>query len=134
MPTYSAADIIGKNLVAKTKVNIYKGSDFYTPINYVNAGVTVGTVYSYLNSNAQRPYLIWMFKDANNNFYYAKHIPGQLKLDEFTEATSLEQQQQEAEEASQTTGDKVLSLVQKVAIGAALVYLAATFIKTKNKA
>lgn len=134
MPTYSAADIVGKNLYAKKTVNLYKGNDFVNPFLTIPKGAFVGKVESYLNSGAGRPYLIWQFKDTGDNLYYAKHIPGDLELQEFSGATSLEQQQAAATAAAQTTGEKVLNLVQKVAIGAALVYLAATFIKSKNKA
>jgi hypothetical protein len=132
MPTYSAADIIGKNLFAKKTVNLYRGNDFVNPFLTIPKGAFVGKVESYLNSGAGRAYLIWQFMDTGNKNYYAKHIPGDLELQEFSGATSLEQQQQEAEEAAQTTGDKVFSLVQKIAVGGALLFLAVTAIKSNS--
>jgi len=133
MSTYSAADIVGNNLIAKRPVKLYRGSDFNNSFQTVPVGAIVGNVVSYLNSNASRPYLIWQFETPDGSSYYAKHIPGDLELEKFSGATSLEEQQAAAAAANQTTGDKIINTVTKLAFGAGLFYLAATAIKSKTK-
>lgn len=133
MPTYSADEIIGKNLVAIKAVKLYRGADLNTPIYTVAPGANIGTVYSYLNSNAQRPFLYWQFKDSNGNFYYARHIAGEMKLEKFSGAMSLEDKEAAEAAANETTADKITKTVTKVLLGAGLFYLAATAIKSSNE-
>jgi hypothetical protein len=133
MSTYSAADIVGNNLIAKQPVKLYKGYDFNNSFQTVPVGAIVGNVVSYLNSNASRPYLMWQFQTPGGLVYYAKHIPGELELEKFSGATSLEEQAAAEAAASQTTGDKIINTITKVGLGVGLFYLAATAIKSQTK-
>jgi len=133
MGTFTADEIIGKNLIAIKPVNLYRGSDFDNPVYTVEPGANVGTVLSYLGSKPGRPFLIWQFEDSNGRIYYAKHITGDMKLEKFSGAVSLEEKEQAAQDANQPTGDKIIKTVQKVALIGGLFYLVATAIKSRNQ-
>lgn len=74
MPTFSAADIVGKTLIAKTKVAIKRQPSKAAPTVFtVSPGETVGVVYSWVNADGE---LWWMYYDNNKNPYYTQHGTG----------------------------------------------------------
>lgn len=135
MPTFNAADIIDKTLIAKTSVNLYRSPDDDAPSVYtVLPGQSVGKVESYLLPSANRSSIYWQFKDANNKYYYAEHKPGRFDVKELEAqgALTLQQQQEQIQEASLTTGDKIFRLVQNALLLGAGVYLLNTIIKKQK--
>ena len=83
MPLFSAGDIVGKTLIAKKKINLYRSRSDSKPFGFVNAGQPVGIVYSYLSPSLNNPNLWWMFKD-NNKVYYAEHKEGNFDISSLT--------------------------------------------------
>lgn len=74
--TYSAGEIIGKNLFAKKDVPLRRLPDLNSPVIYtVEPGQNVGVVYSYIRSKENNP-LFWQFKDNQGRFYYSPQAPG----------------------------------------------------------
>lgn len=70
---YSVSDIVGKTLIANTRVPYYaSANDSAAPLGYVNAGYPVGVVYSWLDPNPayNRVGLWWIFQ-KNGSFIYA---------------------------------------------------------------
>lgn len=108
---YSADQIIGKSLVARTQVPITRDpSDGATVVYTAPVGSTIGTVYSYVGPKQGRKNLWWVFYDDNKRAYYAEHIPGRFSTDALTSQgvpTSL-QQVQAAQDKNQSTIDKLL--------------------------
>jgi hypothetical protein len=134
MPTFNAADIIGKTLVAKTQVPLLRLPNDDAPTVYtVSPGQSLGVVQSYLLPGTNRSNLYWQFKDQNNNFYYSEHKQGIYDIQELSDqgALTLQQQQAAATEASLTTGDKVFRLIKNALLIGAGVYLVNTIIKKK---
>lgn len=105
MPLFSAGDIVGKTLIAKKKISIYRSRSDAKPFGFVNAGQPVGIVYSYLSPNLNYPNLWWMFKD-NNKVYYAEHKEGNFDISALTnqgvistdEKTKIARSKQEKEQ------------------------------------
>lgn len=81
--TISATQIIGKQLLAKKKVAIYRlPDDNQKPVFYVEAGNPIGVVYSYLKLDVtkNRKFLYWMFLDSNKKAYYIRHNENLIDL------------------------------------------------------
>jgi hypothetical protein len=134
MPTYNAEQIIGKTLIAKRPVNLYRFADDNAPVIYtVEPGNNVGVVYSYLNPNNARQTIYWTFYDSNNKPYYAPHKTGDYDIKTLSEqgALTVVQQAQQAAEQNLSTTDKVFKLVQKYLLIGAGVYLLNSIIKKK---
>jgi hypothetical protein len=134
MPTFNAADIIGKTLVAKSQVPLYRLPNDNAAIVYtVSPGQSLGIVQSFLLPGANRTNLYWQFKDQNNNFYYSEHKQGIYDVKELSDqgALTLQQQQAAATEASLSTGDKIFRLIKNALLIGAGVYLVNTIIKKK---
>jgi hypothetical protein len=134
MPTFNAADIIGKTLVAKTQVPLLRLPNDDAPTVYTVApGQSLGVVQSFLLPGTNRTNLYWQFKDQNNNFYYSEHKQGIYDVKELANqgALTLEQQQAAAIEANLTTGDKIFRLIKNTLFIGAGVYLINTIIKKK---
>jgi hypothetical protein len=73
--SYSADQIIGKNLIAKKSVELKRLPDTNAKTIYtVKPGQPVGNVYSYIGGDTTA--LFWMFYDSNGKTYYAEHQPG----------------------------------------------------------
>lgn len=111
MPTFSAADIIGKTLNAKKTVEVYRYNDLTKPVYKVKPGQIVGVVYSYLMPKEGREVLYWMFYDANKKPYYTKQEPGLYDIKSLRDQgvlTALEEENKNSE----TTGDKILKLIK----------------------
>ena len=134
MPTFNAADIIGKTLVAKIQVPLLRLPNDDAPTVYtVSPGQSLGVVQSFLLPGTNRTNLYWQFKDQNNNFYYSEHLQGRYDIQELQDqgALTLQQQQAAATEANLTTGDKVFRLIKNALLLGAGVYLINTIIKKK---
>lgn len=79
--TYSAAQIVGKNLIAARTVALKRAPDIKAATIYTaQAGQTIGAVYSYVGGGDKGP-LWWMFYDKNGKAYYTKHEIGAYSLD-----------------------------------------------------
>jgi hypothetical protein len=105
MPLFSASDIIGKTLIAKNRIPIFRSRNDIKPFAFINAGQPVGIVYSYLAPNYDHPNLWWMFK-SNNKIYYAEHKEGNFDISALKnqgvistdEKTKIEKSKQEKQE------------------------------------
>jgi hypothetical protein len=134
MATFNAADIIGKTLIAKSQVPLYRLPNDGAEVVYtVSPGQSLGIVESYLLPGTNRTNLYWQFKDQNNKFYYSEHKQGIYDVKELANqgALTLEQQQAAVVEANLTTGDKVFRLIKNALLLGAGVYLVNTIIKKK---
>ena len=134
MPTFNAADIIGKTLVAKSQVPLLRLPNDDAPTVYtVSPGQSLGIVQSYLLPGTNRTNLYWQFKDQNNNFYYSEHLLGRYDIQELQDqgALTLQQQQAAATEANLTTGNKIFRLIKNALLIGGGVYLINTIIKKK---
>jgi hypothetical protein len=134
MPTFNAADIIGKTLIAKSQVPLYRLPNDGAEVVYnVSPGQSLGIVESFLLPGTNRTNLYWQFKDQNNKFYYSEHKQGIYDVKELANqgALTLEQQQAAAIEANLTTGDKIFRLIKNTVLIGAGVYLVNTIIKKK---
>ncbi len=73
--SYSAAQIIGKDLIAKKSVELKRLPDTNAKTIYtVKPGQPVGNVYSYIGGDGVQ--LFWMFYDSKGKAYYVEHQPG----------------------------------------------------------
>ena len=119
MSSYSAADIIGKTLIAKNNVNVLRSpSDSAKAVFVVKPGQAVGTVYSYLSPNQERKSLYWMFYDINKRPYYVSHELGKFDLSSLQEQGVLttEEKTKEEKDKNSTFGEKALQTFKKIAI------------------
>jgi hypothetical protein len=134
MATFSANEIIGKTLIAKRPIDLYRAANDSAQIIYtVEPGQTVGKVYSYLAPGAQRSVLYWAFYDETGRPYYSKHKTGNYDISSLSEqgALTVQEQAEQAAEAELTTGDKILRLIKNIALIAAGAYLLNTIVKKK---
>ena len=133
---YSAADIVNKTLIAKSKVPIYRlPYDSAEMLGYVNPGESVGLVYAWIDANpaAGRNNLWWQFAPAygGGSYYYAPHKEGLYNVNSLREQgviTTLEKI--EAEKKKQEAANQpwymamlktALPWVAAIALGAAIV-------------
>lgn len=110
MSLYSADQIIGKSLYAKTAVKLKRIAQDSAPDIYtVNPGQLVGIVYSYVMPSADRATLYWQFLDANGRAYYAAHTPTSFSLTKLAEqgALSVKEEAAAAAAAAETTPQKI---------------------------
>lgn len=107
MATFSAAEIVGKTLIAKSQVNVYSlpNDNKQYKIAVVKKGAYVGTVYSWI----QKPGgLYWQFQ-SGNSFYYVKHFTGAFDIAKLKKQGTLTVEEQ----TSQQEFEK-LSEIQKL--------------------
>ena len=99
MPVFNAQDIVGKTLIARRNIPLYRAGDYKKPFAQVKSGAPVGTVYSWIGPNtATGGKLYWQFYDNTGNTYYAEHRSGAFNVQALKEQgvlTTLEQVQQE---------------------------------------
>ena len=136
MPTFNAADIIGKTLVARKTTDILRAPNDNAEVVFEAApGSSIGTVYSYLLPGANRTNLYWQFLDENNKPYYVKHSTGQFDISTIKGqgVLTLEEKQEQAAAAAETTSDKIFKYIKNGFLVAAAVYLAKSIIETKKK-
>lgn len=134
MATYSANEIIGKTLIARRPVNLYRAAnDNAQSIYEVEPGQNVGKVYSYLSPGDTRSVLYWQFYDQNGRPYYAKHLTGNFDISSLSEqgALTVEEQAEQAAEAEQTTSDKIFSTIKLLALYGVGAYLINAIIQKK---
>jgi hypothetical protein len=96
MATFSAAEIVGKTLIAKSQVNVYSLPDVNKQykIAVVKKGAYVGTVYSWI----QKPGgLFWQFQ-SGNSFYYVKHFTGAFDVTKLKKQGTLTVEEQTSQE------------------------------------
>ena len=134
MPTYSADQIIGKTLIAKKPVKLYRAAnDQASSVYTVDPGQAVGKVYSYLAPGENRATVYWAFYDDQQRSYYTPHIQGNFDIQALGDqgALTVQEQQQAAEEESMSTTDKAFRLIKNIALYAAGAYLIKALIDKK---
>jgi hypothetical protein len=134
---YSADQIIGKSLTARVPVKIYRFALDTAPAVYtVTPSQNIGVVQSYLNPNENRSTLYWVFRDTNNRNYYVRHATNTFDVKSLSEqgALTTEQKAEEEKDKNLSLTDKIFKNLQKAVIIGAVVYLAATLIKSKSYA
>lgn len=135
MAEYTADQIVGKSLVARERVNIYRStSDTASPVYTVAAGNSVGTVVSYLLPTGNRMNFFWVFRDSSGREYYTIHQPGRYDIKTLQEqgALTLEQQQQELAEKNKTLQAKIFDSIKMIAILGAGAYVVANYFKSRR--
>jgi hypothetical protein len=77
MPTFSAAEIVGKTLIARQNIQVFNAPS-YKPgalqVATVKPGQPVGVVFSWTGGKAGKP-LNWQFSDGGR-FFYVQHKAG----------------------------------------------------------
>jgi hypothetical protein len=134
MPTFNAGDVIGKTLIAKRNIPLVRQpADDATVIYNVAPGQSVGNVDTFLLPNENRSSLYWSFKDANGKSYFAKHAVGNFDVKELQQQglLTLQEQQEQAIEASLSTGDKIFRLIKNIALIGAGAYILKQVIQKK---
>jgi hypothetical protein len=123
MPTFSADQIIGKTLIAKKPVPLYRSASKIDPFITVPEGKTVGVVYSYVGGTGSP--LFWMFyaKVANvEKAYYAEHIDDAFDIKALKDqgVQTTREIEQAKQEENLSTGDKILEYFKKYAMWAGI--------------
>jgi hypothetical protein len=96
-PTYSADQIVGRTLIAKTQVTAYdEPEDGSNVVNSFAPGQTVGVVTSWEDANAALgiSVLNWQFMDANGTPYYVPHYVGEFDIQALADSGALTTGQQ----------------------------------------
>lgn len=125
--TISATQIIGKQLLAKKKVAIYRlPDDNQKPVFYVEAGNPIGVVYSYLKLDAtkNRKFLYWQFMDSNNKPYYVRHEQNSFDLGALKEQGVKTVKQETAENQDKNFEYYFSEYAKPVLIGIAVTIIA----------
>jgi len=136
MATYNAADIVGKTLIAKKKIDIVRlPKDDASTVYTVSPGETVGVVYSYLLPNNNRKKLYWSFYDSNNKAYYVEHNVGDFDIKSLQSqgALTLEEKQEKETAANETISNKIFRYVKGGFLIAAGAYVLKSLIETNKK-
>ena len=134
MPTFNAGNVIGKTLIAKKNIPLVRQpADDAQVIYTVSPGQCVGNVDTFLLPNENRSSLYWSFKDANGKSYFAKHAVGNFDVKELQQQglLTLQEQQEQAIEASLSTGDKIFRLIKNIALIGAGAYILKQVIQKK---
>jgi len=128
MPTFNAAEIIGKTLIAKKDTAIWKQipipSQNQKGIIWKNVivkkGDPIGRVFTYVGGSGVDP-LFWAFDTPNVNtgqvgkFFYVEHKQGQFDVNSLREQgvlTTKEIEDLKADE-NKSTGDKITDALKK---------------------
>lgn len=110
MPTFSAAEIVGKTLIAKQATPVFNAPS-YKPgaleIATVKTGQPVGVVYSWTGGKAGEP-LNWQFTDGSR-FYYVQHKTGAFDVSALRQQGALTTQ-----EKAEKLAEESKSLPEKV--------------------
>jgi hypothetical protein len=128
MPTFNANEIIGKTLIAKKNLPIWKippsPSTGFAGVKWdgiqINKGKPAGVVYSYVGGNGIDP-LFWAFETPGVNigqigsFFYVEHAEGIFDVKSLREQGVLTTQEiEEAEaEANKTGAEKLIDALKK---------------------
>lgn len=136
MPTFNAADIIGKTLIAKKQTNILRlPTSNAISVYQANAGETIGVVNSYLLPNNQRNNIFWMFEDSNGKPYYVQHQQNQfdVKTLQSQGVLTLEEKKEQEDAANETIGNKVFRYIKNGFLIAASAYVLKAIIDSQQK-
>jgi len=99
--SYSATDVVGLTLYAKTNVDIKdEALDDAPVIRTVPAGGMIGVVWSWAEPRAGRTNMHWSFLDVNGQIFYAEHKKGRFNLDDLRDQGLLTEQEQNQEPLS----------------------------------
>jgi hypothetical protein len=135
MAEYTADQIIGKTLIAREPVRIYRtASDGATAVYTVSPGDPVGTVTSYLLPSGSRSSLFWTFQDNNARPYYTVHKIGRYDVSSLQQqgALTLAQQQQALEEKNKTLQARIFDSLRFFALLGAGAYIVANYFKSRK--
>jgi len=136
MPTFNAADIIGKTLIAKKQTNILRlpTSNALT-VYQANAGETIGVVQSYLLPNNDRNNIFWSFEDSNGRPYYVEHQQNKFDVKTLQQqgVLTLEEIKQQADAANETIEQKIFRYIKNGFLLAASAYLLKALIDSQTK-
>lgn len=106
--TYSVSQIIGKTLIARRHIELYRGGNLgIQAFASVAPGQPVGVVDSYVGGTGGVP-LYWMFVDGSGIPYFARHGEGYFDINSLQQQGALTVQEQQAAE-SETVVDTVLA-------------------------
>ena len=120
MPTYSAADIVGRTLVAKIETPVFNRPS-YDPaaqiITTARAGNVLGVVDSWVGGTAGKP-LNWQFKTPAGQFYYIAHDARKFDTNSLQEQGALTTQEKAEQEANanMSTGERIVKSLTKIAM------------------
>ena len=133
---YSAAEIVGKNLVAQKNVPLYRLPDDKAKAIYtVPAGTSVGIVVSYVKpkTDGTRNFLYWQFKDQNGKYYYVRHEENVFNIKALKEqgTKTVQEQTDEANENKDLFAKYFKQYGIPVLLGIAGLYLAGKVIEKK---
>jgi len=134
MPTYNANEIIGKSLIAKKPVPVKRLAMDSAPTIYTVApGATVGTVFSWLDPNADRKNLYWIFFDAFNRAYYVEHIEGRFDIKglEAQGAETTEEKTEREKRENETFGQTLERYAKSILIGGGALIALGLVLKNK---
>lgn len=105
MPEINVTQLLDKTLIARRKVNIYRGAyDDALSYGYVAAGQPVGVVYSWVDpspSVGRSGVWIMFYQDSSNTYYYTPWVSDAFDVDALRRAGVLtvdEVLKQQAEE------------------------------------
>lgn len=124
--TISASQIIGKQLLAKKKVAIYRlPDDSQKPVFYVEPGNPIGIVYSYLklDPTKNRKFLYWQFMDSNGKPYYTRHAENLIDLKSLKDQGVKSVKQETQENQQKDFGYYFKEYGKPVLIGIAVTYI-----------
>jgi len=131
MPTYSAAQIVGKNLIAASPIPVRRIANDNAPIVYtVPTGQPVGVVDTYLLPNENRSTVYWVFNDANGRPYYTPHREGLYSLTALKEqgTVTVKEQTEQATQAQETTGQMITKNLRFIVLIAAGAFILKSFL------
>lgn len=135
MAEYTADQIIGKTLIAREPVRIYRtASDGATAVYTVSPGDPVGTVTSYLLPSGSRSSLFWTYQDSQGRAYYTAHRVGRYDVSSLQQqgALTLAQQQAELQEKNKTLQARIFDSVRFIALLGAGAYIIANYFKSRR--
>jgi hypothetical protein len=133
MPTYSAADIVGKTLIAKEIVPIYSLPNAAVKENLIGSidpGESLGVVYSWVGGTDGKP-LYWQFKGSAGKFYYAMHKAGRFDVRALQDQGVLTTEERLEAENPKSGFDKALSTIKTIAIIAAAAFVGKSYLDSK---
>lgn len=101
--TYSAAQIVGKSMVARENIELKRFPlDSAKSVFTVKAGDTVGTVYSYVQGAFATVW--WVFLDSKGKEYYAKHEKGAFDVQALKDQGALNVQEETEQQKKKEQG------------------------------
>ena len=121
MPLVSADQLYGKTLYAKKNINVRKSPGLEAPIlRVVKPGQMVGVVSGYHVDETGGVW--WLIKEPNYQQSYVFHGKGFFDWESLkqqgvkTSEEEVKEEEQSKEEEESSGGDKIISLIQKIAL------------------